>query len=88
MAVRFALNRKGVAQIMLGKHGSVVADLTRRANAIRSAADAASGGPNHAVEVKPGRNRVRAVVYTDTFHGMRREATDRTLTRSVDAGRA
>lgn len=89
MAVRFKLNSKGVASILLGKTGRVTPDLTRRANAVATAADGATGrAGDHAVEVTVGRNRVRAVVYTDTFNAMHREAESRTLTRSVDAGRA
>lgn len=87
MAVRFTLNRRGVQSILTGD--KALADLHRRAEAIKAAADGNTGRPgDHAVETQVGRRRARAVVYTDTFNARHREADQRTLTRAVDAGRA
>jgi len=65
----------------------VVADIERRAAAI---ADAAGEG----FAVRPAETnlsfphgRARVAVVTETFDAMYAEATDRTLTRSIDAGR-
>jgi hypothetical protein len=61
----------------------VKADLERRARAIGNAA-----GPGHRVESETGRNRARAAVITDDFEARYREATQRSLTRALDAGRS
>lgn len=87
MAVRIVLNRAGVKAIL--QSPKVAEDMARRARNIAAAADGATGRPgDHAVESKVGRNRARSVVYTDTFNAMHREADQRTLSRSIDAGRA
>lgn len=87
MAVRIVLNRRGVQALLTSDQ--IAADIRRRATLIATAADAATGRVgDHAVEVTVGRNRARAVVFTDTFNAMHREGDQRTLTRSVDAGRA
>jgi hypothetical protein len=78
--VRIVLNRKGVREIL--RSPEVEADLERRARHI-----AAAAGPGHEVDVTVGGNRARASVRTDTFEAMRDEATDRNLTRALDAGR-
>lgn len=58
------------------------ADLERRAKNIADAA-----GDGHKVDSQIGSNRARAAVITETLDAMRREATDRTLTKAIDAGR-
>lgn len=80
MAVRIVLNRKGVRDLL--RSNEVRRDLERRAQRI-----ATTAGPGYEVDVTVGRNRVRASVRTDTFDAMHSEATDRTLTRALDAGR-
>jgi hypothetical protein len=57
-------------------------DLERRARNI-----AAAAGPGFEADSEIGRNRARASVWTATFEAMAAEATDRALTRSIDAGR-
>lgn len=79
-SVRIDLNRSGVRDLLRGD--AVQADLKRRADKIAQAA-----GPGHKVNVSVGRNRVRAEVVTDTFQARAREATGRSLTRAIDAGR-
>lgn len=80
MAVRIVLNRKGIRELL--RSSEVRRDLERRAEAIASAA-----GPGHVVDSQIGPNRARASVRTDTIDAMVNEATARTLTRSLDAGR-
>lgn len=77
---RVELNRRAVQDLL--KSEGVQADLRRRAERI-----AQQAGPGHAVEVQVGRNRARAMVWTDTMRARYYEATQRTLTRAVDAGR-
>jgi len=60
----------------------VVADLKRRADAV-----ARMAGEGHIVEVGTGGTRARAQVTTVTYAARRREATDRNLTRAIDAAR-
>lgn len=57
-------------------------ELERRAENI-----AAAAGPDHRVESQIGPNRGRAAVITDSFEAILAEATSRTLTRAIDAGR-
>lgn len=79
--VKIKLNRKGVVELL--KSTEVADDLDRRAQKI-----AAAAGPGHRIEANETRNRARVAVITDTFEAMRREATDRSLTNAIDAGRA
>lgn len=78
--IRIALNRKSVRSLLSSP--AVAADLERRARAI-----AAAAGPGHRVESAIGRNRARAAVITDTAEAAFAEATGRSLTRAIDAGR-
>lgn len=80
MLERVVLNRAGMRTLL--RSPEVAADLTRRAQAI-----AAAAGLGHRVEVTYGTNRVRVAVITDSFEAMHDEATQRTLTRALDAGR-
>ena len=85
--LRIVLNSKGIRDLLRSE--KVQADLARRATNVAASADSASGrAGDHAVETQVGPNRARAAVYTDTFNAMHREADQRTLTRSLDAGRA
>lgn len=78
--LRIKLNKKGVIALLTSRE--VTSDIASRSKAI---ADAAGEG----FEASVTRNRDRAVgfVKTATFEAMREEATDRTLTRAIDAGR-
>lgn len=76
-----AENRRNLGGILRGQR--VAAELERKANNILGAA-----GPGHEVDVTIGRVRARAAVITVTVDAMLSEATDRTLTRAIDAGRA
>ena len=78
--MRFKLNRGGVRDLLRGPQ--VLSDLRSRASRV-----AAAAGPGHRVEVGLGPNRARAAVITDTMEARRAEATDRSLTRAIDAGR-
>ena len=44
-------------------------------------------GPGFEADVQVGRTRARAMVKSTDFQSMRAEATDRALTRAIDAGR-
>jgi hypothetical protein len=80
MAARIKLNKAGVAALL--RHPRMQADLDRRARRI-----AAAAGSGHRVESSPTRLRARSVVVTDTYEARRREATNRSLSAAVDAGR-
>lgn len=80
MPVRIVVNRKGIRELL--RSTEVQRDLRRRAESI-----AAAAGPGHAVETEVGPNRARAAVVTDSIDAMVAEATSRTLTRALDAGR-
>jgi len=68
----------------LRKDPAVEAELMRRAQAI---ADAAGGAPNFLVIPDPTPSRARVVVLTATAEAMQLEATQRTLTNALNAGR-
>lgn len=78
--VKIKLNRPGVRELL--RSAEVQADLARRARAI-----AAAAGPGMEVDTEVGSNRARASVRTVTTDARRREATERALTRAIDAGR-
>lgn len=80
--VRIELNREGVAALLKQEAEPVVADIARKI-----ANTAASSGGEYGVDVGVGRTRARATVWTDDVEAMRQEASHRTLTRSIDAGR-
>lgn len=79
-SMRIKLNKKGVIALLTS--ADVTADLASRGKKI---ADAAGEG----VEVTTTRNKDRAVVFvrTETYEAKKGEATGRTLTRAIDAGR-
>lgn len=80
MTVRVQVNGRGIRELLRSRE--IQRDLQRRAEAIADAA-----GPGHRTELQVGRARARAEVATDTFEAMYDEATNRTLTRALDAGR-
>lgn len=84
--VRFEWNFPGFVQ--LRKSPQAVADLTARAARIAAQATAnAEPGAVFGHDVILGRNRARAMIWTDTFQAVRAEATTRALTRAIDASR-
>lgn len=74
------INKAGVRDLLRSEE--IRADLERRAQAI-----AAAAGDGFEVEVFRGANRYRVSVRTGTEPARRAEATDRSLTRAIDAGR-
>ncbi len=80
MARDLKLNSRGMVDLL--RSDSVRRDLHSRAQRI-----AATAGQGMAVDSEVSRTRARAWVWTDTFDAMVAEATDRRLTRSIDAGR-
>lgn len=79
-SVKIKLISSGV-KTLLRSH-AVKKDLEARANRI-----AAAAGPGMAVASTYGRTRALAMVYTDTPEAMAAEASERRLTRAIDAGR-
>ncbi len=80
-AIRIKLNLPGINELM--KSAPVQADLNARAARIAAAA-------GEGFESGPGRPHpwiARAYVWAGTFEARRAEATDRALTRAIDAGR-
>ena len=83
--LRIKLYNKGMVE--LRNSPGVVAELERRASAI--AASAGEGVATRPAETDfsfPS-GRARVAVVTETFDAMYAEATNRTLTRALDAGR-
>lgn len=78
--VKIKLNNAAMRQLLRSEE--VQNDLGDRADNIAMAA-----GPGMEVEVKTGRTRARAMVWTGDFDAIRAEATDRVLTQAIDAGR-
>lgn len=84
MAKTVKLNLIPGAVPKLLKSREVLSDLERRA---RQIANRAGGQPDYEVESMVGRTRARASVMTATPEAQYAEATQRTLTRAIDAGR-
>jgi hypothetical protein len=80
--IRVQMNSEGARTILRSE--AVRKELERRAQRI---AEAAGGDPDFEVESQIGDNRARASVRTATQEGREAEATDRALTRALDAGR-
>lgn len=78
--VRIKLNSGAVRQLL--RSPEVLADLQARAARI-----AAAAGAGMEVDSEVGPNRARAAVITRTAEARHAEATDRALTRGIDAGR-
>lgn len=73
----------GAGFVELLKSPGVVKDLERRAKAIAAAA----GPGNEAGAIRLTGNRARITISTVTREAKVNEATDRSLTRAIDAGR-
>ena len=83
---RVEFKSEGFRQVLTSQ--KVLGELTRRANSIRQAADAAANDPGgHEVLTDIGRRRARAAVLTRTPKAMWKEAVHHTLTSSFGAGR-
>jgi tRNA A37 threonylcarbamoyltransferase TsaD len=78
--IRIDINSGGIQELL--KSAPVRALLQAKADRI-----AAAAGPGMVASSRVGKTRARASVITDTFKAMRAEATDRALTRAIDAGR-
>jgi hypothetical protein len=74
------LDPQGIRDLLRSQE--VLRDLERRARNIASAA-----GEGMEVDAEIGKNRARASVRTATLEARIAEASDRTLTKSLDAGR-
>jgi hypothetical protein len=79
-SVRVTLNQGAVRAIL--QSSDVLADLTRRAQAI-----AAAAGEGMEVDSGIGRNRARASVRTHTHAAVVAESQDKALTSAIGAGR-
>ncbi len=77
---KFKLRRAGVRELLRSE--GVLRDLERRARDV-----AAQAGPGHVVDSKIGRNRARVAVLAVTADARLAEATDRNLTRAINAAR-
>ncbi len=78
--VRIELNSPGVAALLKGPE--VTADIDRRVRAV-----AAAAGAGMEASTLVGATRARGSVITGTRDARVAEATDRALTRALDAGR-
>lgn len=84
---RVTVNKAALMKLL--KSPEVRADLVRRADNIRAAADVAANDPGgHWVDSQIGERMARAAVITATPKSMWKEAVHKTLTSSVDAGRS
>lgn len=77
--LKVVVNSKSVEELL---KVTVVPLLEEKGRSIANAA-----GPGHRVETTIGPRRARVAVITDTFEAMHAEATSRSLTRAIDAGR-
>lgn len=80
---KIELNKAGVRQLLTSPE--VVADIARRAASIAATASGSGGEFGHDVVV--GKSRAHGMVWTDDFDAILAEAKNRSLTRSIDAGR-
>jgi ribosomal protein L12E/L44/L45/RPP1/RPP2 len=78
--VRVEINQKAVAALLKGSEIQKV--LRDSGEAISAAA-----GPGHSVLSRNGGDRAAVFVRTETADAKYKEATERTLTRALDAGR-
>lgn len=75
------VNRRAIRDLL--REPGVRNDLERRARAI-----AAAAGSGMETDSAQGKVRARATVWTGNNDARRAEATDRALTRAIDAGRS
>jgi hypothetical protein len=79
-SIRIEMNSAGIRELL--RSAGVRADLARRARAI-----AAAAGEGMEVREELRRDRARASVFTATKEARIAEASTRSLTRALDAGR-
>lgn len=77
---RLKMKKAGSRQLLTGS--AVEDDIRARAEAIAHAA-----GEGFIAEVTVGRERVMAAIRPTTYEALEAEATNRALTRALDAGR-
>lgn len=82
MPMRIVIHHEAIAELLRGPE--IQRDLAARAQRITSAA---GGPPDFEHEAHIGKTRARETVRTATVDGMIAEATNRVLTRAIDAGR-
>jgi hypothetical protein len=83
---KVTVNARNLRQILRSQEALRLVE--QRAHRIASAADSAANAPGgHEVVSEIGRNRARAAVVTATPKAMYKEATVRSLTSSMGAGR-
>lgn len=83
-SIRVEMNRAGIIAALTDP--AVEADLLRRGRAA-SAQATSNGGGRYMVTARRGKTRVRVSVITSSESAKRAEATDRALTRALDAAR-
>jgi hypothetical protein len=79
-SIRIEINRKAVRDIL--QSAPVQAESRQRAKRIEEAA-----GDDFETVTFAGKDRTQTLVRTKNYEGRRQEATNRTLTRALDAGR-
>lgn len=82
-SVRVKINSKGARALLTSDE--VADDLQARAERIAAAAGGTDEG--YVAEKTGGPARARSIVITTSYSAQAHEARDRTLTRSIDAGR-
>jgi hypothetical protein len=80
VTIRVQIDQKAVGELLKGVE--VQEDLTSRGDAIQAAA-----GPGHSVLLRTGGDRAAVFIRTETAEAKYKEATERNLTRALDAGR-
>lgn len=83
--IRIEIDRAEVAKQLL-KSPEMAAIVAAKCAAIAAKAGANGGTFSHDVRVGP--NRLHGMVWTEDFPAMELEATQRVLTRAIDAGRS
>lgn len=82
--IRVEMNHSGAREIL--NSPEIQAELLRRANRIREAADGMGSGV-YAADVKPGKSRAHAMVKTTDFKSMASNAKHNTLLKAWNAGK-
>lgn len=81
--IKIVVNQAGVRALLQGPEMQAL--IASKAAAIAAAAGSSGGEFGHDVVI--GANRVHGVVWTADHAAQQAEATDRALTRAIDAGR-
>lgn len=83
--IRLELDHDGFAALLVSP--KVLEDITRRTNAIANAAGAGVESET-TLQQSHGSERPVGRIWTASFEAKRAEATDKTLTSAIDAGRS